>query len=210
MNDKRGVVFDDGSFAAWLTWLQGARDESGVILTTDHTLLERRFLEQTSAYYVAGPDTLQLLQSLLGAENVGVARLPSGPGGDGGPLLQATGLLFSSRLTESQLRLGLEVANYITSVESQTIVLEMANQVPTNIGLTLPPELPLAVFVDQTRTAQLLNNLPVVDALLRLGDAPYQAVLEDAIPPEEAIGELFRQLETDLLTDESDGTPARE
>lgn len=190
------VSFPNDSFAAWLTWLQTARNESGITYSTDHAALENRFLEQTSAYFVAGPDALQRLQTAMGAENVGLALLPAGPGGDGGPLLRATGLLFSSRLTDTQLRLALEVASYITSVESQTIFLEFAYQVPTNIGLTLPPELPLAVFVDQTRTAILLDNSPIVDQLLTLGDLPYRAVLEEELPPAEAVAELLRQLAT--------------
>jgi maltose-binding protein MalE len=194
LTEKGTPVLDADAFAAWLTWLQAARDETNIALSADHTTLEKRFLEKNSAYFVAGPDALQPLQSALGAD-LGVARLPAGSMGDSGPLLTATGLIFSKRLSDSQLRLAVEVANYLTSVESQTVFLEMANQVPTNIGLTLPPELPLAIFVDQARTAILLSNTPIMDELVRLGDAPYRAVLENDVQPLEAVTELMRQVE---------------
>ncbi|MCB0061736.1 MAG: extracellular solute-binding protein, partial [Caldilineaceae bacterium] len=190
------LTFPNESFAAWLTWLQTARTESNITYTMDHEALEEQFVAQTSAYYIAGPDALQRMQTALGTQNLGVALLPAGPGGDGGPLLRATGLLFSSRLNDTQLRLALEVASYITSVESQTVFLELANQVPTNIGLTLPADLPLSVFIDQTRTAVLLDNSPIMNQLLTLGDAPYQAVLEEDVPPADAVEALARELAT--------------
>ncbi len=204
------LAFGNDSFAAWLAWLQAARDESGIVLSNDHTALENRFLEQKSAYYVAGPEVLQPLQNALGTDNLGVVPLPAGTTGDGGPLLRATGLLFSARLSATQLQLALEVANYITSVESQTIFMDMANQIPTNIGLNLPPELPLTAFVDQVRTAVLLANTQIANELLQLGDAAYLAVLQDGLPPTEAVDELWQALvpesaANEILADEEAG-----
>lgn len=186
--------FGSGAFAGWLSWMQAAQAETSMSFYADRALLLDDFVNGGSAYYVAGAGALQPLQQALGIDTVGIARLPAGPQGDGGPLLRATGLLFSARLTDTQLQLAIEVANYLTSVESQTIFLELANQIPTNIGLTLPPDLPLAVFVEETRPAVLLVNAPIVDQLLAVGDAPYNAVLQNNARPTEAVNEMLRAL----------------
>ncbi len=193
--DAQGqLALSPSSVTNWLQWLQHMRDEANLQLLAERSVLLTSFLEQKSAYYIAGPELLQQLQGTLGAANVGVARLPSGPDGDAGPLLTATGLLFSARLSDSQTRLAFDVANYLTNVESQRTLFEMADQIPTNIGFNVPAEAPLAAVVEQVRTAVLLVNAPAVDQLLRLGDQAYRTVLEDGTTPEEAANELLNKV----------------
>jgi maltose-binding protein MalE len=191
--DAQGqLALGQGSFVNWLSWLQQARDTANLLLLPDRSVLLTRFLNRNSAYYVAGPAALPQLQAALGADTVGVARLPSGPDGDAGSLLTATGLLFSDRLSASQLELAFTVANYLTSIQSQRTFFAMADQIPTNIGFDVPPEAPLAAVAEQVQAGVLLVNLPVIDLLLRQGDSVYQAVLEEGVAPEVAVEELLR------------------
>ncbi len=192
LDEEGQVALGEESFVNWLTWLQRGRDESNLLLLPDRPSALAHFLDQSSAYYVGGPELLQQLQAALGTDVVGVARLPSGPDGDAGPLLTATGLLFSERLSASQLQLALVVANHLTSVESQSTFFDLADQIPTNIGLNVASEEPLAPLIEQVRSAVLLVNTPAVDLLMRQGDATYRTVLEEGTAPEEAVGTLLR------------------
>jgi len=201
LNEQGEVTLGPESFANWLSWLEGSHNDSNLLLLPDRSSALANFLGQSSAYYVAGPELFAQLQNELGADVVGVSRLPSGPDGDAGPLLTATGLLFSSRLSETQLQLALTVANHLTNVESQEIFFEVADQIPTNIGLNVAAEEPLSALIEQARSAVLLVNTPAIDLLMREGDEAYRAVFEEGVAPEEAVDALLRVVnepDTDL------------
>ena len=187
------LTLDQGGFTGWLAWLATANKSYGVTLSADRTALNKRFVAGESAYYVGGPAELRPLQEALGVTNLGVTTLPSGPQGDGGPLLQVTGFLLSARLSVAQQELALEVVKYLTSVESQQRLLKLANLVPTNVGLAVADNSPLAAFVAQARTAQLRPNAPQMDIILSLGNNAYQAVLVDDMTPTAAVVALTRR-----------------
>jgi maltose-binding protein MalE len=191
---EQGNLALDSGFVDWLNWLQSANANAGLTLLPDRSAVLARFLDGSSAYYVGGPEMWQQLQQELGADTVGIVRLPSGPAGDAGPLLTATGLLFSNRLTDSQMQTALTVANYLTSVESQTIFWQRADQIPTNIGLDIAADAPLAAAVEQARTAVLLANAPALDLVIQRGDSVYRAVLADAAEPTAAVAEFLRTI----------------
>lgn len=193
-----------GGFTEWLQWLLTAREQPTLVLTPDRTVALEAFLNGTSAYYVGGSELLPHLREVLGAENVGVARLPSGPSGDAGPLLAATGLLLTDRLSESQTQLVLSVADYLTSVDSQILFFDLANEIPTNVGLAISSEEPLAAFVEQARTAVLLANTPTIDLAIQTGDALYSAVFEESADPVEAVDAWLATIRETIETEASE------
>jgi len=198
LNDQGELALDEEAFANWLLWLQEAEENANLHLISDRDALFTQFVTGESAYYVAGPEMLQPLQTQLGSDTVGVVRLPSGPGGDAGSLLTATGLLFNSHLSETQMQLALSVANYLTGVESQIHFVDMADQLPTNIGLNIAAENPLAAFQDQARSGVLLSNIPAVDLLLQQGDSIYTAALQEDVAPQDAIDNLLHIIDEAL------------
>lgn len=193
------LTLDQAGFAPWLAWLAAARTDADITLTMDRSLLRARFVAGESAYYVAGPDELRALQAELGSTNLGVTTLPSGPGGDAAPLLQTTGFLLSARLAEPQQRLALEVIQYATSVENQARLLTLADRVPTNVGLDVADDSPIAAFVEQARTAQLLVNAPQMEIVLSMGNSAYQAVLRDELTPSAAVVALQRRFDQAVI-----------
>ncbi len=193
------LTLDQGGFASWLAWLDSVRESHNIQLSTDRATLRARFIAGESAYYVGGPDELRALQDALGITKVGVTTLPSGPEGDAGPLLRATGLLLSTRLTDEQQSLALEVINYVTSIDSQRRFLELADSVPTNVGLDVADDAPLAAFVQQARTAQLLVNAPQMELILGMGNYAYQAVLVDDFAPTAAVAALKRRFDQAVI-----------
>lgn len=201
--DEQGeLAIREEPFINWLRWLEDARANANLGLTPDRETLLTRFINGEAAYYIAGTEMLQPLQRQMGADVVGVARLPSGPSGDAGPLLTATGLLFNSRLSETQMQLALSVANYLTGVESQILFFDMADQLPTNIGLNISAEEPLAAFQEQARSGVLLSNSSAVDLVIQQGNSIYDAALYEDIAPQEAVDNLLRTIDEALAQEE--------
>lgn len=192
------LTLDQAGFAPWLAWLAASR-AAGITMTMDRSLLRAQFVAGESAYYVAGPAELRTLQEELGRANLGVTTLPSGSVGDAGPLLQTTGFLLSARLSEPQQQLALEVIQYATSVDNQARLLTLADSVPTNVGLDVADDSPIAAFVEQARTAQLLVNAPQMEIILRIGNSAYQAVLRDELTPSAATVALQRRFDQAVI-----------
>lgn len=63
-------------------------------------------------------------------DNLGVAALPSGPGGNSNPLLGVDGFYFSPNSTNQEA--ALEVALYLTGTNAQTVMMNEAGHVPAN------------------------------------------------------------------------------
>ncbi|MEZ4868399.1 MAG: extracellular solute-binding protein [Caldilineaceae bacterium] len=184
------LALDQSGFIDWLSWLKTSHSDYSIQLSTNRAQLERAFIQGESAYYLAGPAAYRTLLQALGADDLGVARLPAGPQGDAGPLLRATGFLFSDRLTEQQRNLALEFVKHVTTVKSQAIFMEVADFVPTNVGVEMAPEVPLTAFVEQTKTARVLPNAPQIDAILALGDDAYRTALTTDVEPATVVADF--------------------
>ena len=74
-------------FREWLTWLNEAQSNPGIILNRDGATLQRLFIEGKIAYYVAKPTELSSLLQEMDENILGVTWLPAGPEGASGPLL---------------------------------------------------------------------------------------------------------------------------
>jgi ABC-type glycerol-3-phosphate transport system substrate-binding protein len=193
LEDEDGLTLDQAGFEAWLTWLQAAQDRPGVLFGANQAELQDLFVAGEAAYMVAGPDVLNSLQAAMGAENVGVALLPSGPAGEACPFLRVEAFLFSAGASEKQTKLALTFARFATSETSQTLLRKEANLVPTNkLAVEKTDDPAISSFLKQAlRTGVILPHALNAD-MLEAGDRVYRQVLAGTLAPEEAVNELSR------------------
>jgi arabinogalactan oligomer/maltooligosaccharide transport system substrate-binding protein len=95
------------------------------------------FTEGTIAAVTNGNWAMGDYRAALG-DNLGVAALPAGPGGDATPMLGVDGFYFNPNSTNQEG--ALEVALYLTGPEAQEIMMNEAGHVPanTNVEVTDP------------------------------------------------------------------------
>ncbi len=196
------VRLDQGGFAEWLAWLNAAQESAGLQLTNNRAEVERRFLAGESAYLVGGPLLLAKARAALGSEVVGVTLLPSGPVGEGQPLLRTTGFLFSQRLSAPQLALAQEFTRYVTKIENQATILATTGLLPTNAGVEGGDDPALALFVEQTKRALIMPNVPQMATVLEIAGQAYTAVLQNDVDPAEAATAITERINTQPQTED--------
>jgi len=179
------VILDEGGFAEWLNWLQVAQDQPGMILTTDLTEAIGLFVQGKAAYLAGDKALLNLLQTELGKEKVGVVPLPAGPRGESGPFLAVESLLLNPASDGAERVLALEFAKYIAGLESQTLLMQQANVVPANVNVDTTAYPAIGGFLDQSRTVFVPANEMVhhMFTVFDWGDDLYEEVLLDGQDP---------------------------
>lgn len=191
-DDTGRVVLDEGSFANWLSWLSDAQTASGMFLERDLTTLIDLFTSSRIAYLVGGPDILPQLRTELGAERIGVATLPDGPGGVAGPLLEVDAWMINPASSGAQTQLALLLASFVSNTEQASLLMREAQIVPANRRVRVDERIYPAVhgFREQVQTALPLPNLPQLLRVRELGDDLMVRVLEGLVTPSEVAQEI--------------------
>jgi maltose-binding protein MalE len=188
--DEEGNFTLDGSgFTEWLAWLLEAQEKSNIILNIDAASLLDLFLTGQVAYYAGGPEILPIVDEALGEDNVGIVRLPSGPNGSSGPLLNVNTILYNSATAKRQDEIAAALSRYLTNPQQSITFMRGVNRVPANQLVRVDPRVypQIAGFSIQARTAVALPNYLDRDKLYRIGDATYISVLTGQETPEEAV-----------------------
>lgn len=191
--DENGrVVLDQGGFAEWLDWLYAAQDAPGMFLDTDYAKLKALFLTGEAAYYVDAAWAADELRSALGVERLAVAPLPAGPAGPAGPLLNVEALLFSSAAADEQTELALKLADFLTDVQVQSLLMQEAGHIPVNVHVDASADPVVSGFMAQARTAVPFPNIAEMRAVWTPGSDAYFKVLEGLQGGQEAAAEAAR------------------
>lgn len=180
------VTLDAGGFTEWLTWMQQMSTQPSVMLGTDQAN-RAAFASGTVAYYVGPPAALPEFQAALGSDTVRAIVLPSGPVAAAAPILTTSALVVSSGQGEQVTEIAIDFGAFLTDIQSQQILLEEAQQVPANVNVVLEERPNFAPFRQQSLRTTVLPNIPQVEALLEEGDRVYRAVLDEGVPPAEAV-----------------------
>jgi arabinogalactan oligomer/maltooligosaccharide transport system substrate-binding protein len=175
--------------ADWLSWLRASRDNFGIQLSDDGDAMLEHFLAGDSAYYVGGASELTKLQEALG-DNLGVALLPGGPDGPAQPLVRADGFVLRQGTKEATQGLALEFMRFATDIDSQTLLMNQANQIPTNANVSAANRPLLNIFVEQAQTGFVMPNTPDWQPVANLGQQAYIDVLTHGMDPTQVVADL--------------------
>lgn len=165
-----GVAFDEhgrlalaqGGFVNWLDFLHTAQSIPGFMLDADMNDLARRFLAGELPYLVTDSRNIPRLRDglteMFGEDALGVALLPSGPGGGAGtPVLNVDAFAFSRATDQDELNLAMEFARFMVSNQQQIqLATEAVGRIPANAQVRLSQSVPeaTAVLARQSRTAR--------------------------------------------------------
>jgi len=173
-------------FIDWLTWLQQAQETPGIELS-DQTV----FSSTNQAHlYVAPASALDQLQTTFGKEKIRVTRLPSGPVGEGRPLLHVEGFMFPDAATELTRRFAL----YATSTKSQERLMERAHRVPVNVNVHKASDSLIELLFAQAQNAILLPNVPETNPLRQSRNWVYIDVLSGQRNPTNAVCQFTQDI----------------
>jgi maltose-binding protein MalE len=190
------VALNRGGFAEWLSWLRAAQDQPGIVLTNDREDALTLFAQGKAAYLAGEKWMLNPLQAHLGPNKIGVVPLPAGPKGESGPFLVVMGALLKQTSGSQERELALEFAKYLTSLESQRLLMERANLVPANVTVNTTAYPAIGGFLEQARTAFVPPNdqAEQVLTMMEQGQKIYADVLEGDQAPSEAVNDFVRSI----------------
>jgi ABC-type glycerol-3-phosphate transport system substrate-binding protein len=181
--DQEGrLIVEQSGLPEWLAWLAEASSQPGIVLSTDQAELQTLFLDETAVLLVSDATQLSTIQSAFGADKLGVLPLPSGS-----PLLEVDSLLFNPLSAPEKREVALKFAQFMSNVDSQSLLMQQANRVPTNINVSTADYPAITAFVEQADTATVIPNVPQVEAVFEWGSSIYEQVLENDLEPATAV-----------------------
>lgn len=205
--DGRFTLADSG-FESWLALLAEIQQETGIIINTDQETLRQLMVEGRADYLVGELSDVYALQEALGADAVGVTRLPEGPDGRASPLLEVEAVMLGTVSSDNQERVALELARFLTRPQQNATFLREARRVPANIRVSVDPRVypVLGAFYNQARTAVMLPNTLDQETIFEIGDRAYANVLSGIMTPAESACEFALEVVAtqDLPPDEVD------
>ena len=189
-------TFDYQAWAAWLEWLQQAKNYPDLILSSDQSTLHQTFGTGKLAYYVCKSEEISELKATLGEDKLGVTILPGAANRPAGPLLLTRAIVFNRASSRATTQLALQLARFLTNAEQQTkLAIQTESLIPANRKVKLDERLsPIqAVLFAQSKTAVgvPLDYVYQFEATEdKYGDLFYNLVLEGVKTPREAAKQL--------------------
>ena len=202
----RDFVFAPQVWAAWLEWLQQAKNHPDLILAEDRFTLHQAFAEGKLAYYVCKSEEISALKVTLGEDKLGITTLPGITNNPAGPPLLSRALVFNRASSSATIQVALQLARFLTNVEQQTqLAIQTESLIPVNSQVKLDRRLsPIqAILLAQSKTAVAvsLDYLNQFERGLEYGELFYNLVLEGVITPREA-ALAFKQKITEMSSQE--------
>jgi maltose-binding protein MalE len=200
--DEEGrFTLADSGFEEWLSWLEKAQQEPGVIINEDDQSLLDLFTNGEIAYYVAGPDKQNLMTDMVDEDahfTFGVQPLPGGPNGASGPLLTAETMMLYAFSSTQQNRTAAALATFLANQQQGIRFMREIKRVPANPGIAIDPRLyPVPNgFARQARTAVVLPNEIPIDPFVAAGNRAYTSVLSGLLSPDEAVCRFGQEVVT--------------
>lgn len=181
-DDNYRLTLADSGFISWLTWLQEAQSQPGMVFSGDDAILQALFSSGAVAYYAGSSRRLDTLQDALGAETVRVTELPAGPGGAAAPLLSTDAFFFGKTTTTAGSELALDFALFASAVDAQTTLMTQAQIIPANVNVDSSGYPAIAGFLAQAQTAVIWPQVPQITAVQRQGQQLYESVVLRQLP----------------------------
>ena len=183
-------VLDTTGAAAAFDYLKTVCDSPGVTCDANDGDMDTLFRSGEVAFRIQGPWMSGDAIKDLGADNVGVMRVPSIPGqGDPRPWNQSEMIQISVNATPEEVAAAMRFIEYLTSADVQVIFLNEANWIPANASVDTSSNPVVGGFLEQVPYS---DPFPVVAELGAtwepMGDAVTK-IREGVLSAEEAIAE---------------------
>ena len=169
-------ILDTSGAAAAFDYLKTVCDSEGVTCDGNDGDMDTLFRSGDAAFRLQGPWMSGDAINDLGAENVGVARIPPIPGaGDPRPWNQSEMIQINVNASEDEVAAAMLFIEYLTSAEVQADFLTRANWIPANASVDTGANPVVGAFLDQVPFS---DPFPVVAELGATWEPMGNAVIE--------------------------------
>jgi maltose-binding protein MalE len=179
------IMLNQQPFQDWLNWLRSAQDFSYIMFNAEKQPLIDSFKAGEAAYYIGDSRDLFDIRSALG-DKVAVTKLPSGPGGEATPYLEAEALFFNRASSEKQRKQAIDFGLFLSAAEQQRRLMRELGRLPASaqvrIDSTLEPT--IGGFALQSESAvPFRGEASTRELVFGAGREIYEQVLEGVLSP---------------------------
>jgi len=187
-DDNYKCVLDSSGASAAFEYLKTVCDSPGVTCNGNDGDMDTAFRSGEAAFRIQGPWMSGDAITDLGAENVGVVRIPTIPGhGDPRPWNQSEMIQINVNASAEEVAAAMRFIGYLVSADVQKEFLNQANWIPANAKVDTSTNPVVGGFLGQVPFS---DPFPVVAELGAtwepMGDAVTK-ILEGVSPAEDAI-----------------------
>jgi arabinogalactan oligomer/maltooligosaccharide transport system substrate-binding protein len=188
-DDLKAVLDTTGADEAF-DFLKTVCESDGVTCDGNDGDMDILYRSGEAAFRVQGPWMSGDAVKDLGAENVGVARVPTIPGaGDPRPWNQSEVIQINVNASEAEVAAAMRFIEYLTSADIQKMYMDKANWIPSNANVDISGNPIVGGFAGQVPFS---DPFPVVAELgatwAPMGDAVTK-IIEGVLSPADAIAE---------------------
>jgi arabinogalactan oligomer/maltooligosaccharide transport system substrate-binding protein len=191
------VVINSPEGAEAYSYFKQVCESEGVTCDANDGDMDTLFRQGQAAFRFQGPWASGDAINDLGAENVGVAAIPTIPGKDNPrPWNQSEMISINVGATPEEMAAALSFIEYLTNAEVQGLFLNNANWIPANASVDTSSNPVVGGFLDQVPFS---DPFPVAAELGATWDPMGNAmtkILESVATPEEALGEAAELINT--------------
>ncbi|MGL4611419.1 MAG: sugar ABC transporter substrate-binding protein [Trueperaceae bacterium] len=194
-NPDGQIMLNQQPFQDWLMWLRNAQDFSYILFNAEKQPLIESFKAGEAAYYIGDSRDLFDIRETLG-DAVAVTKLPSGPGGEATPYLEADAMFFSRSSSEVQRTRALDFALFMSAAEQQRRLMRELGRLPANAHVRIDSTLESTIggFAAQSEDAvPFRGEASTRELVFGEGREIYEQVLEGVLSPfvaSQRIGQL--------------------
>ena len=191
------AVPDSAEGVSALEYFKSVCESEGVTCDGDDGSMDALFRDGTVAYRIQGPWIAGDAVKDLGAENVGVAKIPTITGaGDPLPWNQSDLVGINANATEEQVAAALRFIEFYTNAESQALFLNQASWIPANSSVDPSGNPVVAGFLAQVPSSRPFPTAAELGATWGpMGDAVTK-ILEGASSAQDALTEAAGLINT--------------
>jgi maltose-binding protein MalE len=202
------IMLNQQPFQDWLSWLKSAQDFSYITFSAEKQPLIDRFKAGEAAYYTGDSRDLFDIRAALG-DAVAVTMLPSGPGGEATPYLEADTLFFNRASSDEQRKQALDFALFLGAAEQQRRLMRELGRLPANAQVRIDSTLESTIggFAAQSETAiPFRGEDSTRDLVFGAGREIYEQALEGVLSPfvaSQRLGQLNEKFGYDIPAKDS-------
>jgi len=183
-------VLDTSGAAAGFEYLKTVCDSDGVTCDANDGDMDTLFRSGAAAFRIQGPWMSGDAIADLGAENVGVVRVPPVPGaGDPSPWNQSEMIQINANASENEVAAAMAFIEYLTSQGVQADFLDRANWIPANASVDVSSNPVVGSFLEQVPFSVPFPVVPELGATWAPMDNAITQILEGVLSAEDAIAE---------------------
>jgi arabinogalactan oligomer/maltooligosaccharide transport system substrate-binding protein len=191
-DDQNKSALNSPETVAFLNWIKALSGKPGYWAKDDDNAMTSLFKTGQAAMVVNGPWFTADAASAIGAENLGVAPLPTiSEANDGTPMpfLGVKHIMVSANADTEQAKLAVEFAKWFTGPDSEKFLADKAGHLPANTGVDVTANPIAQAFVAQGQSATPLPTIPEMGQVWTPAGDMITKVLSGDSTPEDAAKE---------------------